>query len=70
MRKILWLENLKRRENLEDLGVDGKIILDWILGKYGGKERSGCIRLKIPVAGSCEHGSITGGEFLDQLSDY
>jgi hypothetical protein len=31
------LESLKRRDHLEDLGVDEKIILEWILGKYGGK---------------------------------
>jgi hypothetical protein len=28
-----WSENLKWRDHLEDLGVDGKIILEWILGK-------------------------------------
>jgi hypothetical protein len=28
--------NLKGRGNLEDLGVDGKIILEWILGIQGG----------------------------------
>jgi hypothetical protein len=27
-----WLVNLKGRSHLKDLGVDGKIILDWILG--------------------------------------
>jgi hypothetical protein len=26
-----WLENLEGRDHLEDLGVDGKIILEWIL---------------------------------------
>jgi hypothetical protein len=31
------LENLKGSNNLEDLGKDGKIILEWIFGKYGGK---------------------------------
>jgi len=31
--QILWLENLKERDDLEDLGIDGKIILEWILGK-------------------------------------
>jgi hypothetical protein len=31
------LENLKERDNFEDIGVDGKIILEWILGKCGGK---------------------------------
>jgi hypothetical protein len=29
---IFWLENLKGRDHLEDLGVDGKIILQF-LGK-------------------------------------
>jgi hypothetical protein len=28
-----WLENLKGRENSKDLGICGKIILEWILGK-------------------------------------
>jgi hypothetical protein len=27
----------------EDLGVDGRIILEWILGKYGGRVWAGCI---------------------------
>jgi hypothetical protein len=31
---IFWLENLKGRHHFEDLGVDGKIFLEWI---YGGK---------------------------------
>jgi hypothetical protein len=30
--KIFWLENLKGRDHLEDLGIEGKIILEWILG--------------------------------------
>jgi hypothetical protein len=33
MHKIFWLEKLKGRDHREDLGVDGKIILDWALGK-------------------------------------
>jgi hypothetical protein len=28
-----WLKNLKGRDYSEDLGVDGTIILEWILGK-------------------------------------
>jgi hypothetical protein len=33
MHTIFWLENLTGRDHLEDLGVDGKIILEWIVGK-------------------------------------
>jgi hypothetical protein len=29
-----WLENVKERDYSEDLGIDGKIILEWILGKH------------------------------------
>jgi hypothetical protein len=36
MLTIFWLENLKGRVYLEDVGVDGKIILEWILGKWMG----------------------------------
>jgi hypothetical protein len=36
MRTVFWLENLKGRDHLEDIGLDGKIIFVWILGKYGG----------------------------------
>jgi len=32
--------NLKGADNLEDLGVGRKIILKWILGKWGGKVRT------------------------------
>jgi hypothetical protein len=30
---IFWLENLKGRDNLEDVEIDAKIILEWILEK-------------------------------------
>jgi hypothetical protein len=33
MHAIFWLENLKRRDHSEELGVDGKIVSEWILGK-------------------------------------
>jgi len=65
MHTILWLENLKGRNHLEDLSVDGRIIL----------ELGGC-RLDLsgsgwkPVADPRERGnepwgSIKGVEFLD-----
>jgi hypothetical protein len=37
---VAWLENLNERDHLEDLGTDGKIILGWVLRKYGGKVRT------------------------------
>jgi hypothetical protein len=33
MHTVFWLKNLKRRDHSEDLGTDGKTILEWILGK-------------------------------------
>ena len=42
-------ENLRERDRFEDLGVDGRIIIKWILrnrmGRCGhGNEDSGCIK--------------------------
>jgi len=45
----------------EDLGVDGRIILEWILGRCGEKSWTWFIRLRIGTNG--------GEEFLDCLSD-
>jgi hypothetical protein len=69
MHTKVWSENLKERDHSEDLGIDGKIISEHILGnKVGrcGMDASGSGYR--PVAGSCEHGneilgSIRGGEF-------
>jgi hypothetical protein len=47
MHTIFWLENLMGRYHLEDVGVDERIILEWILGEYGGKVWTGCIWLRI-----------------------
>jgi hypothetical protein len=69
------LGNLRGGDHLEDLGVDGRIILRWIVRKWGEKVWTECIWLRWgPVAGCCEHGnelsgSIKGGKFLDQLSN-
>jgi hypothetical protein len=32
-----WSQNLKGGDHSEDMGIGGKIILEWILGKLGGK---------------------------------
>jgi hypothetical protein len=41
------LRNLKGRDHVEDLVVDGRIISEWSLGKYGGKVWTGCFWLRI-----------------------
>jgi hypothetical protein len=33
MHTKLWSENLKGKDHLEDLGIDGRTILECILGK-------------------------------------
>jgi hypothetical protein len=39
------------KNHSEGLGVDGKIILEWILWKYGVKLWTGCIWLRIRTSG-------------------
>jgi hypothetical protein len=42
-----WSENLEGRVRSEDPGVDGRIMLKWILEKQCGNECTGFIRLTI-----------------------
>jgi hypothetical protein len=35
MRAEFWLESLKVRHHSKDLGVDGRIMIKWMLGKIG-----------------------------------
>jgi hypothetical protein len=46
MQTIFWFENLKERDHSENLTV-GRIKLELILGKWGGKVWTGFIWLKI-----------------------
>jgi hypothetical protein len=49
--KYFGHKNLKGRDHSEDLGVDGRIILELILGKQGGNLWSGFIWLRIESSG-------------------
>jgi hypothetical protein len=42
---------MQGRDFLEDLGVDGKIILEWILVTYDGKAWTGSSRLRTGASG-------------------
>jgi len=46
-----WSTNVKGRDHSEDIGVDGKIILEWILGKQGGAAWTEFICLRIGTGG-------------------
>jgi hypothetical protein len=43
--------NLKGIDHPEDLGVDGKIILEWVLGEEGGKVWTEFMWLRIGISG-------------------
>jgi hypothetical protein len=43
----LWLENLKKRDYSEDLGVDGRTILEWFLERQSGELWTGFTWLKV-----------------------
>ena len=60
---------MKERDRLEDLDVDGKVILKWILRK---EDEVMSAPRKGQVAGFCEHGAIPSGsvtclEYRDRL---
>jgi hypothetical protein len=44
-------ENVMGKDHSEDLSVDRKIILKWILGKYDVKVWTGCIWLRTGTRG-------------------
>jgi hypothetical protein len=63
MHEIFWSENRTGRDHLEEKGVDGRIIFEWILNRT--------VKCRLDSSSSeYEHGgkaagSTEGGEFLD-----
>jgi len=54
----VWWENLRERDNVEDPGLDGRIILRWIFRKWDVGTCIGSSWLRIrTVAGRCECGN-------------
>jgi hypothetical protein len=47
----IWRGKPEGKRPLEDLGVDGRIILEWILGKWGGVVSNGFIWLRLGNGG-------------------
>jgi hypothetical protein len=50
-KKKSWSENLKGRDHLEDLGIDVRIIGEYIIGKWGEKVWAGVTWLRIRTNG-------------------
>jgi hypothetical protein len=46
-----WYANLKGRDHSEDVDLEGRIILEWILGKSDEKVWAGFVWLRIGASG-------------------
>jgi len=48
---VFWWGSLRERDQLEGLGIDGRIILRWIFRKWDGAVWAGFIWLRIGTGG-------------------
>jgi hypothetical protein len=51
MYKGFWWGNLRKRDHLEDPGLDGRVILRWIFRKWDGGVWIGSMWLRIETGG-------------------
>jgi hypothetical protein len=47
----ILVRNLEGKNHLEDLGTDGRMIQEWILGKQGEKMWTGLIWIRLGTSG-------------------
>jgi hypothetical protein len=63
-----WWGSLKERDHLEDHGVGGKMVSEWILGRLvGGCGLDSTVSGQGPVAGCCECGDEPSGSCSTEL---
>jgi hypothetical protein len=56
-----WCGKLKIRDHLEDTGVDGRVMLKWILKESVGRFYSGLICLRLGTGGDFENSDEPSG---------
>jgi hypothetical protein len=68
MHKKFWLQSLNGEDHSEELGADGRIVLEWILGKQDGRIWIRFIWLRTETGGSsCEHGDESSGSIKGRV---
>ena len=68
----LWWGNLRERDHIENLGIDGRIMLKWILKESVGRAWSGFFWLRLGTWGDCKKSNEPSGfrkcrEFVNWL---